>query len=84
MACNCFKGENVHDKYAKALSGRGMEAYGELHIAIISREDFEKGVAMRKGNACTGVERTHETHCLTDKNDMLVDFRKIVDMQREK
>ena len=37
------------------------------HVAIISREDFEKVAAMRKGNTCAGAERKHETHCLTGK-----------------
>lgn len=37
------------------------------HVAIICREDFEKVVAMRKGNKCASAERKHETYCLTGK-----------------
>ncbi|MFQ8902022.1 MAG: recombinase family protein [Lachnospira eligens] len=64
---NSFKkSENVGDKHARPFGGR-IEAERNCHVAIISREDFEKVAAMRKGNTCAGAERKHETHCLTGK-----------------
>lgn len=67
MVYNRFKSENVGDKHAKALPEEEWKRVENCHIAIISREDFEKVAAMRKGNTCAGAERKHETHCLTGK-----------------
>ena len=67
MVYNRFKSENVGDKHAKALPEEEWKRVENSHIAIISKEDFEKVVAMRKENICAGAERKHETHCLTGK-----------------
>ena len=67
MVYNRFKSENVGDKHAKALPEEEWKRVENCHVAIISKEDFEKVAAMRKGNACVGAERKHETHCLTGK-----------------
>lgn len=67
MVYNRFKSENVGDKHAKALPEEEWKRVENCHVAIISKEDFEKAAAMRKGNTCAGAERKHETHCLTGK-----------------
>lgn len=67
MVYNRFKSENVGDKHAKVLPEEEWKRVENCHVAIISKEDFEKVAAMRKGNACVGAERKHETHCLTGK-----------------
>ena len=67
MVYNRFKSENVGDKHAKALPEEEWKRVENCHVAIISKEDFEKAAAMRSGNTCAGAERKHETHCLTGK-----------------
>lgn len=67
MVYNRFKSENVGDKHAKALPEKEWKRVENCHVAIISRENFEKVASMRKGNTCAGAERKHETHCLTGK-----------------
>ena len=67
MVYNRFKSENVGDKHAKVLPEEEWKRVENSHIAIISKEDFEKVAAMRKGNTCASAERKHETHCLTGK-----------------
>ena len=67
MIYNRFKSENVGDKHAKALPEEEWKRVENCHVAIISKEDFEKAVAKRTGNTCAGAERKHETHCLTGK-----------------
>lgn len=64
---NRFKSENVGDKHAKALPEEEWKRVENCHVAIISKEDFEKVAAMRKGNNCAGAERKHAPHCLTGK-----------------
>ena len=67
MIYNRFKSENIGDKHAKALPEEEWKRVENCHVAIISKEDFEKAVAKRTGNTCTGAERKHETHCLAGK-----------------
>lgn len=67
MIYSRFKNENVGDKHAKALPEDEWKRVENCHEAIISKEDFEKVAAMRKGNTCASVKRKHETHCLTGK-----------------
>lgn len=67
MVYNRFKSENVGDMYAKALPEEEWKRVENCHVAIISKADFEKVVAMRKENKCAGAERKYETHCLTIK-----------------
>lgn len=67
MVYNRFKSENVGDKHAKALPEEAWKHVENCHVAIICREDFEKVVAMRKGNKCASAGRKHETYCLTGK-----------------
>lgn len=67
MVYNRFKSENVGDKHAKALPEEEWKRVENSHIAIISKEDFEKVAAKRSGNTCAGAERKHGTHCLTGK-----------------
>ena len=67
MVYNRFKSENVGDKHAKALSEEEWKRMENCHVAIISREDFEKVAAMRKGNTCADAERKHEKNCLNGK-----------------
>lgn len=67
MVYNRFKSENVGDKHAKVLPEEEWKRVENSHVAIISKEDFEKVVAMRKRNICASAERKHETHCLIGK-----------------
>lgn len=67
MVYNRFKSENVGDKHAKVLLEEEWKRVENSHVGIISKEDFEKVAARRKGNTCAGTERKHETHCLTGK-----------------
>lgn len=67
MVYNRFKSENVGDKHAKVPPEEEWKRVENCHVAIISREDFEKVAAKRSGNTCAGAERKHETHCLTGK-----------------
>ena len=64
---NRFKSENVGDKHAKALPEEEWKRVENCHVAIISKEDFEKVASMRKSNTCVGAEKKHETHCLNGK-----------------
>lgn len=67
MIYSRFKNENVGDKHAKALPEDEWKHVENCHEAIISKADFEKAAAMRKGNTCASAKRKHETHCLTGK-----------------
>ena len=67
MVYSRFKSENVGDKHAKALPENEWKRVENCYEAIISKADFEKVAAMRKGNTCASVKRKHETHCLTRK-----------------
>lgn len=67
MVYSRFKSENVGDKHAKALPEDEWKRVENCHEAIISKADFEKVAAMRKGNTCASAKRKHETHCLTGK-----------------
>lgn len=67
MVYSRFKSENVGDKHAKALPEDEWKRVENCHEAIISKENFEKAAAMRKGNTCASAKRKHETHCLTGK-----------------
>lgn len=67
MVYSRFKSENVGDKHAKALPEDEWKRVENCHEAIINKADFEKTVAMRKGNTCASAKRKHETHCLTGK-----------------
>ena len=67
MVYSRFKSENVGDKHAKALPEDEWKRVENCHEAIINKVDFEKTVAMRKGNTCASAKRKHETHCLTGK-----------------
>lgn len=67
MVYSRFKSENVGDKHSKALPEKEWKRVENCHVAIISKEDFEKVASMRKGNTCASAERKHETHCLTGK-----------------
>ena len=42
MVYNRFKSENVGDKHAKALPEEEWKRVENCHVAIISKEDFEK------------------------------------------
>ena len=67
MVYSRFKSENVGDKHAKALPEDEWKRVENCHEAIVSKADFEKVAAMRKGNTCASAKRKHETHCLTGK-----------------
>ena len=67
MVYNRFKSVNVGDKHAKALPEEEWKRVENCYVVVISRENFEKVAAIRKGNTCVGAERKHETHCLTGK-----------------
>ena len=56
MVYNRFKSENVGDKHVKALPEEEWKRVENCHVAIISKEDFEKAAAKRSGNICAGAE----------------------------
>ena len=56
MVYSRFKSENVGDKHAKALPEDEWKRVENCHEAIISKADFEKVAAMRKGNTCASAK----------------------------